>query len=235
MRKRFIIFGIALASMTTSCYGPDNTIYTEDLDVIYSQKKEGYDFNTGEHGNKKELYALSDTVSYIDSKGDPYKIPDEDGNGHENLSVEEAVKMIGAVRSNMNNLGWREFTDDISNPPTEEDIDDLKALVLMNIVTSKTTYVGGGYYPGYPGWGWGYPWYGWSPWIPYYYSYSLGSVIVTMVEPLDPSDSRTTDDVNSQLIWETVLSGFIRNGIEIDYIVGGIDQGFDQSSEYLQR
>jgi hypothetical protein len=125
----------------------------------------------------------------------------------------------------MKYMGWRYVTKDSTNVTPAN-------VVLMNVILSKTTYVGGGYYPGYPGWGWGgYPGY-WYPWYPVYYTYSTGSVVVNMFEV---NENPLANEGNLNLIWENFLSGYIRNGIEIQYINKAITQGFHQSSGYLTK
>ena len=213
MKKRFLLFGIALATMVTSCYGPNDSVYTEDLDVVYTQKKDGYDFTS------KVNFHVSDTVTYVDSKGKPFKSPNE-GGSYEKLSKKEVEALVGNVKSSMKLLGWDENT---SVDP--DDATTFENTALMNIVISKTTYVGGGYYPWY---GYGY----YNPWYPVYYTYSTGSAIVNMFElNADPK----VGDGPFDMIWETFLSGYIRNGIDVHYVNQGIQQGFRQSQDYLKR
>jgi len=222
MKKRFLLFGITLAAMLTSCYGPDDSVYTEDLDVVYTQKKDGYDFST------KTNFFVSDTIRTIDSKGKPSNVPNEDGDGNDMLTVAEAKLMVDNIKSDMAILGWNAVTaDEIeANPDAYAD-----NTVFLNTIVSKTTYVGGGYYPGYPGWGWGYPGY-WYPWYPVYYTYSTGSVVVNMFEV---NKNPAPKEGNFSLIWESFLSGYIRNGIDVLYINKGINQGFRQSKGYLSK
>lgn len=220
MRKRFLLFGITLAAMLTSCYGPDDSVYTEDLDVVYSQKKDSYDFTS------KVNYFVSDTITYFDSKGKLHKSPDTDGFYHEDIPKNAVDALTKNVRVNMEYFNWNEvsISDVESDPETYAE-----NTVFMNVIVSKTTYVGGGYYPGYPGWG--YPGY-WYPWVPYYYSYSTGSVAVNMFQV---NTNPKPNEGGFGVVWETFLSGYVRNGIDIPYVNKGITQGFQQSQEYLQK
>ena len=216
MRKRFLLFGITLAAMVTSCYGPNDSVYTEDLDVVYTQKKDGYDFNT------KVNCLISDTVTYWDSKGEIHKVPDEVGKGHPDLTLKQAEAIVENIRNSMGVLGWDALTEADIDPADESTFINT---AFMNAVISKTTYVGGGYYPGY---GYGY----WYSWYPVYYTYSTGSVIVNMLEVnKDPQ----IGDGALTLVWESFLSGYTRSGIDIHYINQGVNQGFRQSQEYLKR
>ena len=214
MKKRFLLFGIALATMATSCYGPNDSVYTEDLDVVYTQKKDGFDFK-----DKKDFY-VHQRVTYIDSKGKAIAIPDENGDYHmsDPLSKKQVESLISNVNGSMKLLGWAENTN--------IDLDDETTFVdtaIMDIVINKTTYVSGGYYPGY---GWG----GYYPWYPVYYTYSTGSASVYMLEV----DKNPTDKPY-RIIWENYLSGYIRNGIDVHYVNQGINQGFRQSQDYLKK
>ena len=220
MRKRFLLIGITLAAMVTSCYGPDDSVYTEDLDVVYTQKKDGYNFTS------KTNYYVSDTVATIDSKGKLSKVPNETGFGNDMLSIKEAKAIVENIRTSMNLLGWNEVSvTDIESDPDNYAVNT----VFMNSILSKTTYVGGGYYPWYPGWGWGYPYY---PWTPVYYTYSTGSASVSMFEV---NTAPKVGEGAFTMIWENYLSGYIRNGIDVHYINKGINQGFVQSKEFLQK
>lgn len=212
MRKRFLLFGITLAAMVTSCYGPNDSVYTEELDVVYTQKKDGYDFST-----KADFY-VSDTVLFINSKGDVEKSPNEDGFYDSVLSKQETEAIVENIKTSMELLGWTENT--AVDPDDEATFINT---VFLNSIISKTTYVGGGYYPG-----WGY----WYPWQPYYYTYSTGSVIVNMFEV---NSAPKPGEGAFNLIWEDFLSGYTRNGIDVLYINKGINQGFRQSQEYLKR
>jgi len=214
MRKKILLFGITLAAMLSSCYGPNDSVYTEDLDVVLSKKKDNYDFTT------KSKFYVSDTIIYIDADGELHKSPNEDGK-YDHIPKQAVDAIVGNVIENMKDYGWSY----ISSPDDVEKDKDIS--VLMDITISKTKYVGGGYYPIYPGWGWGYPGWGyWDPWVPYYYSYSTASVDVSMLE--------VTDEDKLALIWDSFLSGYARNGIDVQYINNGIDIGFEQS-DYLNK
>ncbi len=209
MKKRFLLFGITLAAMVTSCYGPNDSVYTEELDVVYTQKKDGYDFAT------KDYFYVADTIMYIDSKGNITRNPNRRGE-YEDVTKREAEALIENVKSSMKLLGWDE------NPnanPTDDGATFVKT-AFMDIVISKTTYVGGGYYPGY--------WY----WQPYYYTYSTGSVVVSMFEV---NTAPKPGDPAYNLIWENFLSGYTRNGIDVHYVNQGVNQGFRQSQDYLAK
>jgi hypothetical protein len=210
----------ALVISLNSCYN-DDYISTRDYDVVYTQKLDGFDFNQGSYGAKKVNFVVSDTVIYYDDKGRMHKIP---GSSTTDITAAEAKAMINAVEDNMIHLGWNEL--DKNTPPTEEQV---KAAVLVNITLSYNSYVGGGYYPIYPGWGY---WGGYYPvWGAYYYSYETGSVYVKMIEP-NPS---MAGGEKGKMVWETYLSGIMSKSVNLQSILNGIHQGFDQSEEYLKR
>lgn len=217
MKNKLLIIGLVMTAFFTSCYGPDDSVYTDELDVVYTQKQSGYDFNT------KSNYYVSDTITFFDSKGKVQKSPDENGDYLDEVPKSDVDAYVNNIKNNMNGFGWNYVSaSDIAGDPSAYKANT----VLMNIVLSKTTYVGGGYYPG---WGWGYyPGY----WYPYYYSYSTGSVIVNMFEV---AASPVKPEQTLNMIWEDFLSGYIRNGIKVSYINKAITQGFDQSADYLDK
>jgi len=213
MRKKILLFGITLAAMLSSCYGPNDSVYTEDLDVVISRKKDNYDFTT------KSKFYISDTITYQDENGEWHKAPDK-------LIPKEIVgNIVDNVRVNMTDLGWEEITS------LDEAVKDKENSVFLSIIMSKRKVEGGGYYPIYPypgwDWWWGYPGWGyWDPWVPYYYSYSTASVDVSMREISKNEEGK----VNRVLIWETFLNGYARNILSAEHINNGIDIGFEQSS-----
>lgn len=226
MFKKIILSGLIMSTILTGCIGTDDSVYTRDLDVVYTQKKDGYDFNSGSYQVAKTFFIVSDTLLYTDERGKNFKIP---GDIVEGISEQDVVALKLATEQNMLSLGWTQLDPNVS--PTEE---QLKASVFLIISANKTKYVGGGYYPIYPGWGYpGYPGWGWNPWVPYYYSYETASVAVSMIEPYIAQP--VNGEAGGQIVWESFLSGYLTNSFDLQLVSQGIYQGFDQSSSYLDR
>jgi len=234
MRKKILLFGITLAAMLSSCYGPNDSVYTEDLDVVYTQKRDGYDFTP-----KNNCY-VSDTIVYMQNDDDKIiKLPNEKGE-YEKLSREIVDKLVYNLKFNLEQLGWTIINaEDLANDDSTgllpyPDSINFKNSAIMNAVIIKTTNTGvtGGYYPYYPyfpGWDWWYP--GYAPWYPIYYSYTTGSVMVNMLDINEKSD-KNDGEIK---IWEIFLSGYARNGINVTHVNNGITQGFRQSEKYLAK
>ena len=86
----------------------------------------------------------------------------------------------------------------------------------------------GGYYPGYgPGWGYGYPW-----GYPISYSYSTGSVFVTMLDP----ENTDIEDETIGVAWMAAMNGLLQdNKSQAETrIREGINQAFKQDEQLLK-
>jgi hypothetical protein len=89
-------------------------------------------------------------------------------------------------------------------------------------------------YPGY-GWGWGYPGYGWGypgyyPPVPYYSSYTTGTL---RMEMFNPNDIRVVKgDTINPVYWTAGINGILSSNTTTR-ITSTIDQAFKQSP-YLQ-
>jgi hypothetical protein len=87
----------------------------------------------------------------------------------------------------------------------------------------------GGYYPYYPWYGWGiyYPWGG------VYYSYNVGTLVMTMVKP--NNDASLPDGGQMNAVWAGALNGLVTStSVTPPIVANGITQAFTQSP-YLGR
>lgn len=124
-------------------------------------------------------------------------------------------QILTALRSNIESMGYRRVL-----APVKPDVD------FVPVVLSSTTYVGG-YYPYYPYWGYGgyyggyYPWYGYST----VYSYSTGSLLVSMydVARADTAQRRVPG------LWQMAINGLTESGGLQTRIPQVIGQAFAQS------
>ncbi len=121
-------------------------------------------------------------------------------------------------------------------------------LMIAVAAISVTTVTVGWWYPYYPGWGWGWGWYksserdtdywyggypgyyppgwGWGG-VPYYSSYTTGTLLMEMS---NPEDYRVVDgDTVVPMYWAGAVSGVLSGGDNTSRISGGIDQAFLQS------
>jgi hypothetical protein len=95
------------------------------------------------------------------------------------------------------------------------------ANVLVTAFVTTTTWVSGGCYPS---WGYWYPYSGWC--YPVAYTYSTGTIVISMAEP----DSQN----EAQIIWFAGINGILEGGTAgiSSRIDQNIDQAFNQS-DYL--
>jgi hypothetical protein len=150
MKKNvFYFFGIIL--LMVSCY-PDGPDYYEDLDVVYTNYSESFDFSS------KSTYAMPDKIVKIEGNLIEGESPE---------FVQEPInsQVVGQIESKMTALGWTKVDD-----PANAD------LVLFPAVLTNTTIV---YYYDY--WCWYYPYYcGWG-YYSAATSYTTGTLMMTLV------------------------------------------------------
>jgi hypothetical protein len=154
-------------------------------------------------------YALPDTVIH----------PVPDGQT-DDLTRAFDSQIISDVARNMDALGYTRVTD------TTQTVS-----VVVLITATKSDWQVSGWYPG-GWWGW-YPWYpggGYYPGYPgygYSYSFSTGSILITMIDP----DKWNPDSLPDGPVWGGALNGLLgdtRAGVSTR-IRNGINQAFAQS------
>lgn len=198
----------AIVVLLTQCY-PEGPVYTDELDLVYTNYNPAYDFAT------KHTFAMPDKIMKID---------DNLINGDDPTYVKDvyASVMLDKIRQNMLNNGWSQVNID-KNP------DVMLTPAAYELTT--TYYYGygdywdwwyGGYYPG----DWYYPY-------PVTTSYSTGSLIVAMVST---SVDDETADGKRPVLWTFVINGLLE-GTTSQFnarVAKGIDQAFTQS-QYLKK
>jgi hypothetical protein len=151
MKKNvFYFFGIII--MMVSCY-PDELEYAEDLDLVYTNYTETFDFIS------KSTYSMPDKIVKVEGNLIEGEAPD---------FVQEPInsQILQQIEANMTALGWTKVDD-----PVNAD------LVLFPAVLTNTTII---YYYDY--WCWYYPYYcGWGYYYPVTTSYTTGTMIMTLV------------------------------------------------------
>ncbi len=211
------------------CY-PNDAITVDQTDIILTSYYDSVDFKT------LSTYFMPDTVFVIrDDTTDKTPIDNED-------------LILKTIADNMASAGYQRITElDTANPPNVE----LTATAIIS-----TTVLVGWWYPYYPGWGWGWrywkksadaghksadywdcyycypgyypPGWGWGG-IPYYSSYTTGTLIMHMANPLD---YRVIDnDTVVPIYWGGAIQGVLSSGSNTSRITKGINQAFEQSPE----
>ena len=193
--------------------GPE---YVDELDVVATRHDKNVDFST------VKTYVMPDSVVYIPEK-EEYTDSDKE--------FDEAV--LQRVEQNLESLGY-ERVDESQNGTIQPDV----VITLILIERNTTAVYSWGTDPWYDWWGWydwgywGYPWIGpgWSPYYPVSwgsYSYTTGTLIVDMLQPMEQEER----EIN--VLWNGVFNGIQTLGLS-DRMLMGVDQMFDQSP-YLSQ
>lgn len=188
MKKRF--FALAFAAMLLGCY-PDGADYTEELDIVYSNYDETYDFQS------KGTYAMPDEIVLLTG--------DED-DPVDYIQDQYALPILDQIEENMTALGWTRVDVD-ANPDVE--------LLPASWSTTTLFYSGGGYWcwwnPYYCGGWWYYPY-------PVVSGYTSGTLVMTMVDPnMESADGRRravwTGAING-LLSDVYSFGRVQKGVD---------------------
>ena len=227
MRKNLIqagLFILVVPLIITSCY-PNEYDNLADLDVVQTQYDQEFDFGS------REYYLLADTVPLITGEDTITKTREE-------IMLDEAI--LEEIASQMNSAGYTRLS-----PADTTDENKMSNAVVVLATRSEESYAGyyyDYYYYGYDYWNsyygmnYYYPGYNWNyyyPWgYPTVYSYSIGTVIIEMVDPIVPYEiDRENDEVLYPVRWMAVLNGIAEQSIENteQRTIDGIRQAFSQS------
>ena len=187
-----------------SCYS-DYGMSTSDFDIAVSLRDNNANFQ------KYRTYAMPDSVVRMTSNG-----------GSSNTTYDKTI--LDEVEKQMTALGYTRVE------PGPNTIPDLVILVGVTSSDNYTTSGGSwwGWWGWYPGWGY-YPGIGggWYPSYGYSYSYTTGTILITMIDP------RESDPANKTLgvIWSGAINGILESSTvnNQNRIIDGINQLFAQS------
>ena len=214
-----------------SCYkAPTDTIYESDLDMVITEYDRNRDYavvyDSGTFFVSPEL-ALASNVEDVDSSilNDPF--------------FKNAI--IGTINAEMQALGYRKIDSSVSNETPDIYIPVVISYISTKGVSYQPIYWGGG------GYGWGYPSYGWGGYyyptysfVPQYYSYDSGSLLIDWMDLKNarPPNYIIPEDTIPEIdiVWHAGISGLIRNSTDEDRnarVKVAIEQAFRQSSSYL--
>jgi len=211
LSSRLLLLAMIGALMALyACY-PGGATNVADFDLVITLFDETYDYSAA------QTYAMPDSV---------VQLPDS----LQTIDPATQATILSTVEANMTALGYTRIAN--PDPANQPDV-----VVLCSSTTQDwaawTSYPwygywgwwgGWGYYPpGYnPGWGWGYPPAGGSA-----YSYTVGSIIITMMKAL-PDGGQVTD-MEAQAVWGAGINGLAEGGGEQKRIEDAINQAFAQS------
>jgi hypothetical protein len=193
-----ILVLLTITSMVvTSCY-PDYGLTTADYDIVATFKDDTNDFQA--YKTDGATFFMPDSIKRIlDNNG---SVSGSTGAYDDKILAEIERQMIASGYTRVNN--------------------PQNAVVFITVgATSSENIV---YYPGYwYGWyGWYYPWYG-----GYAYSYTTGSLFVTMI------DKSKIDEANkiTGAVWAGIANGVLddTNANIATRVINSVDKMFDQS------
>jgi hypothetical protein len=197
-------------SLLESCY-PDDTLSATETDIVFTN----YYDSVHDMFQNYALYYMPDTVYNIDTTKNAEPIKNQ-------------ALILSDIARNMESRGYTRVTDENTTQTPE-------LVIVPSGIISKNVSVYYWYpYPGY-GWGWGYPGYGWGypgyyPPVPYYSSYTTGTL---RMEMFNPNDIRVVKgDTINPVYWTAGINGILSSNTTTR-ITSTIDQAFKQSP-YLQ-
>ena len=215
-----VLSGILLLD---GCY-PNDSITVSQSDIVLTGRYDSVDFKT------LKTYYMPDTV---------FPVRDDTT---DKTPFESQDYILNTIQNNMSAYGYqRVYYEENAQPP------DVMLAVTGILVTTVSV---GWWYPYYPGWGWGWGWYkkgeasrdldywyggwwgyyppgwGWGG-VPYYSSYTTGTLLIEMT---NPEDIRVIDgDTVVPIYWAAGLNGIASGGSDQSRIGNGIDQAYLQS------
>jgi len=203
-KKLIVLFSLLILSsfVLYSCY-PDYGLTTSDYDTVITLYDNSADFN-------KPTYAMPDTVVHFVEAGE-----------EDNVDRSKDALILSTIANNMTRLGYERVPVD-----TSADAPDFVILVGVTV----TDNYGTAYYPGYGywgGWGWwgGYP--GWGyPGGSVTYSYTTGTIFMTMIDP----EKHNSGSQTFGAVWLARINGVVSSSLNTSTrITQRINDAFNQS------
>ena len=205
-KKLIVLFSLLILSSFVfySCY-PDYGLTQADYDTVITLYDKDANF-------KKPTYAMPDSVVHLVAEGEEDKV-----------DRSKDALILSTIRSTMANLGYEKVDVDTAADPPD--------FVILVGVTVTDNY-GQAYYPG-----WGY-WGGWGWWGGYYpgygypggsviYSYTTGSIFMSMLDP-----DKINADETYGAVWLARINGVVSNSSTVNVssrITQRINDAFNQS------
>lgn len=202
-----LLFYICLPLLAVSCEKePDMTELDADL-AVYTDYDSSVDFGS------YKTYFLPDSILEAGEYKATY------------WKDENAMKIIKAVETNMNQRGYTRITD-----PNEKDNADIG--IQLSYLNESYQIVSGGYFGGWWDYGyWGPWWGGWYYPYPITYSYDTNTLVMEMV---DLTASGESENNRLPVVWYANASGFDFGGrYSLKLLEDAVVQSFVQSP-YVQ-
>jgi hypothetical protein len=192
-----LVFLAVTSVVLNSCY-PDYGLTVSDFDIVSTFKDDTNDFQA--YKTNGATFFMPDTIKKVLGGG----IISNNGGTYDQQVLKE-------IKNQMIAYG---YTQD-PNPTTAD--------VILYVANWSSTTIS--YYPGYWGgyYGWYYPWYGYGG---YSYSYTTGTLFITMVDRIK------IDAQNPGAVWIAAVNGVLDNSTAANIqtrVINSIDKMFSQS------
>ncbi len=205
-----IFFSGILTVFFTGCY-PDEAENPEDMELVTTECDVNYPFTLN------RTYIMPDTVMHIIDLNDP--------NNNQPINTGSDGLMLSLVSDHLDGLGYKRLMNtEGEKPDVYITLSAISALYLLNDEDDWWYYWK--YYPYWP-----IPWvdeyYPWYPWgKPVYYAYTIGTVIIQMM------DGHSAADDKIPVVWNVTLNGLLQDTVQnLDQrIERDIDRAFELST-----
>ena len=198
-----LTISLGLLVVLTACH-PGSIDSIEQADIVVTN------YDTDAQFGALHTYVLDNDV---------HEIRDPDSNEPEYDGRYNAT-ILGEIKTNMDALGYVQID---SNGVDRTDSTTWPNMWVRSVLVSATNVVLYSYYPGYPGWGWGwyYPSYG-------TFTYRSGSVFVDMFD-LTRAVIVNPDSLIAPIAWNGILNGVVEGS------TAQINQRIDNSINQMFR
>ncbi len=205
----------------------DETDSIEDYDTVTTKYDPDFNFDS------RQYYLLPDTVMMI-TDNESYE------KSQEELALDSAI--LAQVETQIEEAGYTKLS--LADTADSDKMDQAVIILASRATVTYVNYYNDYYNYGRSYWNWyygfnyylpGYYWDYYYPWgqpIDYAYTYSVGTVIIEMVDPAEPYK---VDDNNDEVVypvrWLAVLNGLAEMSYENteQRVTDGIDEAFNRS------
>lgn len=225
-KLKFLTIGLLFALGFTSCL-KDESVPIENYDTVVTEYDADFNFDS------KKYFIMPDSVMIITDSENYEKSKEE-------LALDASV--LDEIETQMEQAGYVKLA--VADTAESNKMDQAVIVVASRATVTYVDYYydyynyGSNYWSWYYGFDYYFPGYYWDyyyPWgypINYAYTYSVGTVIIEMVDPAEPY---RVDDNNGEVVypvrWLAVINGLAEMSYENteERVTNGIEEAFDLS------